>query len=90
MALSLPKQKIRILLLEGVNDLDGSGEAAAPAALDAIRSMIRDAQHRGVKVIVATLLPQVPPLERAFAPGLIAPHRKQAGFALSASSGKRA
>jgi lysophospholipase L1-like esterase len=66
-----------LLLLEGVNDLDGSGEAAAPAALDAIRSMIRDAQHRGVKVIVATLLPQVPPLERAFAPGLIAPFNDQ-------------
>jgi lysophospholipase L1-like esterase len=66
-----------LLLLEGVNDVDqGESDPSAPAAaLDALRTMIRTAIGRGVRVIVGTLLPELTtfPFTRASAPELIGP-----------------
>jgi lysophospholipase L1-like esterase len=49
-----------LLLQEGVNDLNVGGEAAEQPALDNLRSMIRRASDRGLRVFVGTLLPQRP------------------------------
>lgn len=60
-----------LLLMEGVNDLNGDGEAAIPNIVAALRSMVRDAQSLGVRVFVGTLLPQRPGGSRALSVGLI-------------------
>jgi lysophospholipase L1-like esterase len=67
-----------LLLLEGVNDIDRTGSPySIPPAIEALRAMIRAARSRGIKVIVGTLLPQVPPLLRAVAPDLVVPFNTQ-------------
>jgi lysophospholipase L1-like esterase len=62
-----------LLLLEGVNDLNGSRDAAIPTVVNGLRSMVRLARGRGVVVFLGTLLPQRPGGFRAFAPGSIVP-----------------
>jgi len=66
-----------VILLEGVNDLGPNGDHGIPEAIAALRTMIRTARGRGAKVIVGTLLPQVPPLLRATTPDLIVPFNAQ-------------
>ncbi len=57
----LPKYKPDVLLLlEGVNDLDGTA-AAQQTALANLQSMIQMAQRQGTHVMISTLLPQNPP-----------------------------
>jgi lysophospholipase L1-like esterase len=59
-----------LLLQEGVNDLNGSTPAAAVA--ESLRTMVRDARARGVRVLLGTILPERAGSCRAFAPtGLI-------------------
>lgn len=62
-----------LLLLEGVNDLNGSGEEAIPSVVSQLRLMVQEARSRGSVVFLATLLPQRPGGSRAFAPELIDP-----------------
>lgn len=66
-----------LLLLDGVNDLNRARDAAIPAVVNGLRSMVRLARGRGVIVFVGTLLPQRPGGFRAFAPGSIAPANAQ-------------
>jgi len=47
-----------VLLEEGVNDLGGGNSSAIPPMIDALRSMIHEANRRGVRVFLATLLPE--------------------------------
>ena len=47
-----------LLLEEGINDLSGGSSAAIPPLIDALRSMIHEAGGRGVRVFLATLLPE--------------------------------
>jgi len=50
-----------LLLLEGVNDLDPVNPSSSmQTALKALQSMIQDARNRRVRVIISTLLPEVP------------------------------
>jgi lysophospholipase L1-like esterase len=57
----LPKYKPDVLLLlEGLNDLDGT-PAAQQKAIANLQSMIQMAQRRGTRVMISTLLPQNPP-----------------------------
>jgi lysophospholipase L1-like esterase len=46
-----------VLIEEGVNDL-GGGNSAIPPMIDALRSMIHEANRRGVRVFLATLPPE--------------------------------
>jgi lysophospholipase L1-like esterase len=62
-----------VMLLEGVNDLNGSRDAAIPAVVNGLRSMVRTAKSRGVMPFVATFLPQRPGGRRAFAVNTIVP-----------------
>jgi len=62
-----------LLLLEGVNDLNGARDAAIPAVVNGLRSMVRLARGRGIAVFLGTLLPQRPGGFRALAPGSIEP-----------------
>lgn len=66
-----------LLLQEGVNDINSFGATAIPATLEAVRGMIRTARGRGARVMVGTLLPQIPGLKRAAAPDLMAPFNAQ-------------
>jgi len=57
----LPKYKPDVLLLlEGLNDLDGTA-VAQQTAISNLQSMIQMARGQGARVIIATLLPQNPP-----------------------------
>jgi lysophospholipase L1-like esterase len=56
-----------LLLQEGINDLNVSGRAAIPGALNALRSMILIARARNITVYVGTLLPERPSAFRAHA-----------------------
>ena len=47
-----------VLLEEGINDLNGGGSSAIPPIIDALRSMIHEANVRGVRVFLGTLLPE--------------------------------
>ncbi len=49
-----------LTLMDGANDLADRDSRTANLALDAIRSMVRDAKSRGVLVYLATLPPQNP------------------------------
>lgn len=49
-----------VLLLEGANDLNASGEAGIPAAAANLASMVRTAKRLGVDAYLATLPPQNP------------------------------
>jgi lysophospholipase L1-like esterase len=62
-----------LLLLEGVNDLNGGGDAAIPTVKAGLTTMVRQARGRGLPVFLATLLPQRPPGQRALAPASIPP-----------------
>jgi lysophospholipase L1-like esterase len=64
-----------LLLLEGVNDLNGGGDSAIPTVKAGLTTMVREARGRGLAVFLATLLPERPPGEppRAKAPASIPP-----------------
>jgi lysophospholipase L1-like esterase len=62
-----------LLLMEGINDLNGDGAAAIPTIVDALRSMIRAARDRGIRVFIGTLLPQRPGARRAYSWALVQP-----------------
>jgi lysophospholipase L1-like esterase len=47
-----------LLLQEGINELHGGHAASIPGIVNALQSMIRQARGRGVRVFVATLLPE--------------------------------
>jgi lysophospholipase L1-like esterase len=47
-----------LLLQEGINDLHGAQGQAIGPLVDALRSMIRDAKGRGIRVMLGTLLPE--------------------------------
>jgi lysophospholipase L1-like esterase len=47
-----------LLLLEGINDLNSAGAPAVPEVPAALRDMVREARRRGVRVFLATLLPE--------------------------------
>ena len=66
-----------VLLLEGVNDLNGGGTKATPAVVSGLRSMVRLAHDRGVTVFLATLPPERAGASRAFAPEAIEPTNVQ-------------
>jgi acyl-CoA thioesterase-1 len=66
-----------LLLMEGVNDLNGVGAPAIRTVVDALRSMVRVARGRGVQVFVATLLPQRAGAQRAYSVALIDPINAQ-------------
>src|SRR5437773_2858584 len=53
-----------LLLLEGVNDLNGGMDAAIPIVINNLRTMVREARGRGMAVFLATLLPERPPTPR--------------------------
>jgi lysophospholipase L1-like esterase len=62
-----------LLLLEGVNDLNGGDDDTLAAVMNGLRSMVRLARGRGITVFLGTLLPQRPGGFRAFSPGAIVP-----------------
>jgi hypothetical protein len=66
-----------LLLLEGVNDLNGGHDAAIPGVVSNLRSMIRTARSSGVVVLIGTLLPERPGGFRALAPESIVPANNQ-------------
>jgi lysophospholipase L1-like esterase len=66
-----------VMLLEGVNDLNGGRDAAIPAVVNGLRTMVRTARSRGVTPFVATFLPQRPGGRRAFAVNTIVPANEQ-------------
>jgi len=66
-----------LLLLEGVNDLNGGRDAAIPGVVSNLRSMIRMARSRGIVVLIGTLLPERPGGFRALAPASILPANNQ-------------
>jgi lysophospholipase L1-like esterase len=72
-----------LLLLEGVNDLDPNNPTSSmQSALNALQSMIQDAHGRSVRVIISTLLPEVPvpgPGNRAKSASLIQPFNNLLG-----------
>jgi lysophospholipase L1-like esterase len=55
-----------LLLQEGVNDISASA-ANLPSMINALRDMVREARSRGIRVYLATLLPQRAGGSRAFA-----------------------
>jgi len=73
-----------LLVLEGVNDLNGGDDATLAAMVSGLRSMVRLATGRGIVVFLGTLLPQRPGGFRAFSPGAIVPANNQIrGIALA-------
>jgi len=60
-----------LLLMEGVNDLNSFGRPAINDVLAGLHAMMKDAQSRGVQVILATLPPQRPGGLRAGSAALI-------------------
>lgn len=70
-----------LLLLEGVNDLNAGGAANIPAAIQALRTMIRTARARNVRVVIATLPPQIAqppgPIVLSNSVALVAPFNDQ-------------
>ena len=66
-----------LLLFEGANDLNELGAAGMSAVVTGLQAMIREGRSRAATVFVATLLPQRPGGQRAYAPTLIAPTNDQ-------------
>jgi lysophospholipase L1-like esterase len=66
-----------VLLFEGINDLNGARDAAIPAVVNGLRSMIRTIKGRGMAPFVATFLPQRRGAQRAFAVNTIVPANEQ-------------
>jgi lysophospholipase L1-like esterase len=62
-----------VMLLEGVNDLNGKGQVAIRSVVDNLRTMVREVRGRGMAAFLATLLPQRPGGFRAHAVELIPP-----------------
>jgi lysophospholipase L1-like esterase len=62
-----------LVLLEGVNDLNGLGDFAIRSVVDNLRTMVRETRARGIIVFLATLLPQRPGGRRALAVESIPP-----------------
>ncbi len=62
-----------VLLLEGVNDVNGLGADGIDVAINGLRNMVRQIRTYGVPVFLATIPPQRPGAMRAYAPTLIAP-----------------
>jgi lysophospholipase L1-like esterase len=62
-----------LLVLEGVNDLNGGTDATLVGVVNGLRSMVRLARGRGIVVFLGTLLPQRPGGFRASSPGAIVP-----------------
>ena len=75
-----------LLLLEGVNDLASGGTAAISPLVSNLRTMVQQAQGRGMRVFLATLPPEVPNGQRAGAQPFIAPANDQIR-ALASSTG---
>jgi len=66
-----------VMLFEGINDLNGGRDAAIPAIVNGLRTMVRTVRSRGMAPFVATFLPQRPGGRRAFAVNSIVPANKQ-------------
>jgi lysophospholipase L1-like esterase len=49
-----------LLLLEGVNDLASAGSAGISPMISNLRSMVQQAQGRGIRVFLGTLPPEIP------------------------------
>jgi lysophospholipase L1-like esterase len=49
-----------LLLQEGANDLNQSGESGIRKVVDGLRTMVQEGRKRGLRVFVATLLPMRP------------------------------
>jgi lysophospholipase L1-like esterase len=64
-----------VLLLEGVNDLNGP--TSIPAAVRGVQALIAEARNRGARVIVGTLLPEIAGDVNAGSSYLIVPFNSQ-------------
>jgi lysophospholipase L1-like esterase len=62
-----------LLLEEGINDLSGGNQSNLPPMIDGLEDMVREAKRRGVKVLLATLLPERPGTAKTSAHPLIIP-----------------
>jgi lysophospholipase L1-like esterase len=62
-----------LLILEGVNDLNGGDDETESEVAGGLRNMVRMGRGRGAIVFVGTLLPQRKGGLRAFSPGAIVP-----------------
>jgi lysophospholipase L1-like esterase len=60
-----------VLLLEGINDLNAFGEGRIPAAVDAMKQLMREVKRRGMVPMVATMVPLNPSGRRAGAAGWV-------------------
>jgi lysophospholipase L1-like esterase len=60
-----------VLLLDGYNDLLGSGAAAIPRVARALDDMAREARARGVRVYLAQLTPSIPGRQRSIPDAVI-------------------
>lgn len=75
-----------LLLMEGVNDLNGAHSAGIPSIRGWLQDMVLTAQGRGVSVLLGTMLPQRVGACRGYAPADIAP-MNDAIRAMAANSG---
>jgi lysophospholipase L1-like esterase len=75
-----------LLLLEGVNDLASAGSAGISPMISNLRSMVQQAQGRGIRVFLGTLPPEIPNAQRAGAEPFIVPANDQIR-ALAGSTG---
>ena len=66
-----------VMLLEGINDLNGGREAAIPAIVNGLRTMVRTVRSRGMAPFVATFPPQRPGGRRAFSAASVVPANEQ-------------
>jgi lysophospholipase L1-like esterase len=66
-----------VMLLEGINDLNGGRDAAIPAIVNGLRTMVRTVRSRGMAPFVATFLPQRPGGRRAFSAASVVPANEQ-------------
>jgi len=62
-----------VLILEGVNDINFYGESGESTVIFNLQRMVRSTEDAGATPFLATLLPQRPGGQRAYAPDLIAP-----------------
>jgi lysophospholipase L1-like esterase len=66
-----------LLVLEGINDLNGGGSKEIPTVVNGLKAMVQEGQSRGATVFLGTLLPQRAGGLRAFAPTLVQPTNEQ-------------
>jgi lysophospholipase L1-like esterase len=66
-----------LLLLEGINDLNGGGSKQIPTVVDGLKAMVQEGRSRGATVFLGTLLPQRAGGQRAYAPELVRPTNEQ-------------